>query len=382
MRTKEELYKVAKEFFNVDNIVEIIEMPGGHVNSTYMVVFPECRYILQQLNDKVFLSPFGVMNNIDLITEHIRKRCIYEGRSLPRSVLNFIKTRYGQSLALVNDEYWRCMEFVEDGKTYLQLENAQMFEEAGRAVGDFQYLLSGFHTRLLDETIKHFHDTPYRYERFKELIEKNKDSVRVKEVKKEIEFINKRKDIMSYIVERIASGELPRRVCHNDTKLANIMIDKNTGKFMCLIDLDTVMKGSLLYDYGDALRMGASTALEDEIDIEKVGINLELIESFTKGFLEETRPRNNSIYITENEIDSLYYGYLIITLELGMRFLHDYIDGDVYFKVDVDRPKHNLERARNQLKLVEEIEKNKININEIIEKIKKSIYENKQYIAK
>ena len=289
-------------------------------------------------------------------------RCIYEGRSLPRSVLNFIKTRYGQSLALVNDEYWRCMEFVEDGKTYLQLESAEMFEEAGRAVGDFQYLLSGFHTRLLDET--------------------NKDNERVKEVQNDIEFINSRKDIMGYIVNRIASGEFPRRVCHNDTKLANIMIDKNTGKFMCMIDLDTVMKGSLLYDYGDALRMGASTALEDEVDLDKVGINLELIEAFTRGFLYETRPRNNSIYITEREIDSLYYGYLIITLELGMRFLHDYIDGDVYFKIDQNRKKHNLERARNQFKLVEEIEKNKENINTIIEKIKKSIYEDKQYIAK
>lgn len=373
MRTKEELYRVAKEFFNVDNILEIVEMPGGHVNSTYMVVFPECRYILQQLNDKVFLSPFGVMNNIDLITDYIRKRCIYEGRSLPRSVLNFIKTRYGQSLAIVDDEYWRCMEFVEGGKTYLTLESEQMFEEAGKAVGDFQYLLSGFHTRLLDETIKHFHDTPYRYERFLELLEDHKGSCRVEEVQKEIEFIKSRKDIMSYIVDGISNGVLPRRVCHNDTKLANIMIDEDTGKFMCMIDLDTVMKGSLLYDYGDALRMGASTALEDETNLDKVGINLSLIEAFTKGFLYETRPRNNSIYITENEIDALYYGYLIITLELGMRFLHDYINGDVYFRIDPNRPKHNLERARNQLKLVEEIEKNKDNINEIIKNLKNKV---------
>lgn len=370
MRTKEELYKVAKEFFNVENIIEITEIPGGHVNSTYMVVFKECRYILQRLNDKVFLSPFGVMNNIDLITDHIRKRCIYEGRNLTRSVLNFIKTRYGQTIAIVNNEYWRCMEFVEGGKTYLQLESKEMFEEAGKAVGDFQYLLAGFHTRLLDETIKHFHDTPYRYERFLELLEEKANSPRVKEVQKEIEFIKNRKDIMSYIVDRVDSGELPRRVCHNDTKLANIMIDENTGRYMCMIDLDTVMKGSLLYDYGDALRMGASTALEDEVDLDKVGIDLELVEAFTKGFLYETRPRNNSIYITDKEIDSLYYGYLIITLELGMRFLHDYISKDVYFKIDPKRPKHNLERARNQLKLVEEIEKNKDNINKIINRLR------------
>ena len=178
---------------------------------------------------------------------------------------------------------------------------------------------------------------------------------------------------MDYITSRIENKEFPRRICHNDTKMSNIMIDENTGKFMCLIDLDTVMKGSLLYDYGDALRMGASTAAEDDPDLSHVGINLNLIDAFTRGFLYETRPRNNTVYITNAEIDSLYYGYLIITLELGMRFLHDYIDNDKYFKIDVDRPKHNLERARNQLKLVEEIEKHKDDIEAIIQKNKEKL---------
>ena len=373
MRSIESLFRVLKEFFDTDNILDISEIKTGHINSTYLVEFPDCRYILQLLNSNVFPSPFGVMNNVNLITEHIKKRVVYEGRNLQKSVLNFVKTRYDQTLALVDGEYWRCMFFVEGGKTYEMIENEDMFEEAGKAVGDFQYLLHDFHTRLLDDTIKHFHDTSYRYERFKELIKENQDSPRVAECRKEIHFVKKHRSIMDYITSRIENKEFPRRVCHNDTKMSNIMIDENTGKFMCLIDLDTVMKGSLLYDYGDALRMGASTAAEDDPDLSHVGINLDLIDAFTRGFLYETRPRNNTVYITNAEIDSLYYGYLIITLELGMRFLHDYIDNDKYFKIDVDRPKHNLERARNQLKLVEEIEKHKDDIEAIIQKNKEKL---------
>lgn len=373
MRSIESLFRVLKEFFDTDNILDISEIKTGHINSTYLVEFPDCRYILQLLNSNVFPSPFGVMNNVNLITEHIKKRVVYEGRNLQKSVLNFVKTRYDQTLALVDGEYWRCMFFVEGGKTYEMIENEDMFEEAGKAVGDFQYLLHDFHTRLLDDTIKHFHDTSYRYERFKELIKDNHDSPRVTECRKEIHFVKKHRSIMDYITSRIENKEFPRRVCHNDTKMSNIMIDENTGKFMCLIDLDTVMKGSLLYDYGDALRMGASTAAEDDPDLSHVGINLNLIDAFTRGFLYETRPRNNTVYITNAEIDSLYYGYLIITLELGMRFLHDYIDNDKYFKIDVDRPKHNLERARNQLKLVEEIEKHKDDIEAIIQKNKEKL---------
>ena len=373
MRSIESLFRVLKEFFDVDNILDISEIKTGHINSTYLVEFPDCRYILQLLNSNVFPSPFGVMNNVNLITEHIKKRVVYEGRNLQKSVLNFVKTRYDQTLALVDGEYWRCMEFVEGGKTYEAIENEDMFEEAGKAVGDFQYLLHDFHTRLLDDTIKHFHDTSYRYERFKELLKENQDNPRVAECKKEIQFVKKHRSIMDYITSRIENKTFPRRVCHNDTKMSNIMIDENTGKFMCLIDLDTVMKGSLLYDYGDALRMGASTAAEDDPDLSHVGIDLNLVDAFTRGFLYETRPRNNTVYITNAEIDSLYYGYLIITLELGMRFLHDYIDNDKYFRIDMDRPKHNLERARNQLKLVEDIEKHKDDIEAIIKKNKEKI---------
>ena len=375
MRSTKSLFKVLKEFFDVDNILDISELKSGHINSTYLIEFANCRYILQLVNNKVFQSPFGVMNNVDLVTDHIRKKVIYDGRSVQKSVLNFVKTRYGQTLAIVEGEYWRCMEFVEGGKTYEEIESPEIFEEAGRAVGDFQYLLHDFHTRLLDDTIPHFHDTPYRFERFKELIKNCNDKARLKECEKEINFIISHANIMDYITSRIENKEFPRRVCHNDTKISNIMIDENTGKFMCMIDLDTVMKGSLLYDYGDALRMGASTAKEDERDLSKVGVDLKMVDAFTRGFLYETRSRNNTIYITDAEINSLYYGFLIITLELGMRFLQDYFENDKYFKVSPKRPKHNLERARNQLKLVEEIEKHKEDIENIIRNNKQKLDE-------
>lgn len=375
MRSTKSLFRVLKEFFDVDNIIDITELKSGHINSTYLIEFPTCRYILQLLNNKVFQSPFGVMNNVNLVTDHIRKKVIYDGRSVQKSVLNFVKTRYGQTLALVDGEYWRCMEFVEGGITYEHITSPKIFEEAGKAVGDFQYLLHDFHTRLLDDTIPHFHDTPYRFERFKELIKNSNDESRLKECEKEIDFIMAHKNIMDFITSRVENKEFPRRVCHNDTKISNIMVDEKTGKFMCMIDLDTVMKGSLLYDYGDALRMGASTAKEDERDLSKVGVDLELVDAFTRGFLYETRPRNNTIYITDAEINSLYYGFLIITLELGMRFLQDYFENDKYFKVSTRRPKHNLERARNQLRLVEEIEKHKEDIENIIQSNKKKLDE-------
>ena len=377
MRTKAQLYKVAREFFNTDNIVDIKEIPGGHINSTYLVSFQHCHYLLQQINDYVFYSPISVMNNIGLITEHIEKRCTYEGRNIYETVLRFIKTRYGQIIAIVDGEYWRCMDFIENGRTYDVITSDEMFEENGRAVGDFQFLMSDFHTRLLDDTIKHFHDTPYRYKKFIDMIKiftnGNDEEVsdRINECKNEIKFIKARSKDMNYITSRIEDKILPRRVCHNDTKSSNIMIDDKTGKFMCMIDLDTCMKGSLLYDYGDALRMGASTASEDEVDLNKVGISLSRIRAFTKGFLYSLRPRGGKEYITDNEIDSLYYGYYTITLELGLRFLEDYILGDKYFKINKKRPKHNLERARNQLKLVKEIEDNKENIEQIILECKK-----------
>lgn len=362
---------VIKEFFDPEKVKSIAKYGTGHINYTYIVEFSDVRYILQMINTTVFENPFGVMHNIEYVTKHIRSNIIYEGKNPHKTVLNTVLTRYNQLMAIVPvgdvDEYWRCFEFIEGGKTYDKIESPAMFLEVGRVVGGFQKLLQGFHTRIIVDNIKCFHDTPYRYNKFLDTCKIDRFD-RVKECKKEIEFINNHKDIIGIITSKLASHEIPRRVTHNDTKLSNVMIDEKTGKGLCLIDFDTVMKGSLLYDYGDALRLGASNALEDEVDLKKVTINLKLFEAFTRGFLEEIKP-----IITDSEIDNLYYGYIIITLEVGMRFLDDYLNGDTYFRIDPNRPKHNLERAKNQLKLVEDIEKNHISIQKIIDKLLKEL---------
>lgn len=367
-----ELLKVAEEFFNVEKIISIKPIDSGHINTTYMITMPETKYILQQINTHVFYSPFGLMHNVIEVTDYIRKKVIYEGKDPNRAVLNIVNSRCNQNIVIRNDKYWRCMQYIDGATTYEIIETPKMFYEVGRAVGEFQNLLLDFHTRILDDTIKHFHDTPYRYERFKNTV-KLDNCNRVKNCQEEIDFINSHSDVFPFITDRLAKKLIPQRVTHNDTKLNNVMIDNVTGKALCLIDLDTVMKGSLLYDYGDALRIGASTAVEDESDLSKVGINLELIKEFTLGFLEETKES-----ITKNEVIALYEGYLVMTLEISMRFLDDYLDGDQYFRVNDDE--HNLRRARNQIKLVKEIEANERNIKDVINGVLRKLNYPNDYI--
>ena len=369
-RSKEYLMRVCKEFFNVEKIIEIRELGGGHINETYEVIFKDYRYVLQQLNSVVFFSPLGVMNNIRLVTDHIKKKVVYEGKNPKRAVLTLIKTRFDQDIAIVDNEYWRCVEYIDGGVGYDLVPDAKTFYEVGRAVGNFQNLLSDFHTRLIDDPIKNFHDTPKRYENFLRVIKVDEFS-RVSECEEEINYIKQREYTLNVITSKLEDKSIPRRVTHNDTKSSNVMIDEKTGEYLCLIDFDTVMKGSLVYDYGDALRFGASTALEDETDLNKVGINFEYFEAFTEGFLLEMKPdiTSGKVYekpISKEEINLLYEGYYIITLELAMRFLEDYLMGDIYFRIKEGRPKHNLERARNQLKLVNEIEKNEKKLKDII----------------
>lgn len=372
MRTKEYLYKVCEEFFDTRNIIDIKELTTGNINETYIVEFPKCRYILQLLNAHVYYSPIGVMNNTRLIVDHIRKKCVYEGKNPHRSVLNFVKTRFNQDLAIVNNEYWRCCEFIDNAYSLERNISDMEFYEIGKAVGNFQYLLRDFTPNVLDDTIRHFHDTVYRFERFKEVIELDKYN-RVKECLPEICFIFKRSKKFNIITDKLEKGIIPKRVTHNDTKATNVMLDKDTKKYLCLIDLDTVMQGSLLYDYGDALRYGASLCSEEETDISKINIDLNLFRAFTRGFLEELRPiktkENTKLAITSEEINLLYESLWIITIELGMRFLHDYIDGDKYFRKDEKRKKHNLERARNQLQLVLKLEEQEKTMKDIIDQI-------------
>ena len=356
-----ELRKVASEFVNADKIQEIRELVGGHINSTYLIKMPEALYILQKINNFVFPSPFGVMHNITQVTEYIRKKVIYEGKDPNRAVLNVVKSRYDQDIVIRNDTYWRCLQYIDGATAYQNVDSPEMFAEIGRAIGEFQCMLAGFHTRVLDETIIHFHDTPYRYRKFLDDIKLDRVD-RVDECKKEIKAIRDRSRFMGWIVQRIDDKSIPRRVAHNDTKPSNVLIDDTTGKAICLIDLDTVMRGSLLFDFGDAIRIGACTAVEDEVDLTKVHVRLDYFEAFTRAFLKEVKD-----LIVPEEVRGLYKSCQIIALEIAMRFLDDYINGDEYFKIS--HPTHNLERARCQLQFVKELEQNERAINDIIRNV-------------
>lgn len=362
MDYKEDLNKVIKEYFNIDKVKSVKIFGNGLINKTFIVEFEDVSYILQKINTYVFSSPIGVMYNIDLITNHIRKKVIYEGMNYRNKTLTLIKTKNEKNFAIIDDEYWRCYTCI-DGITYNNTTDNEIMYEAGKAIGEFQQLLSDFDPCLLTDNIKNFHNTPLRYKQFE-------NSVLLDIVKRkntcldEIEFVRKRVNIMNIITKAIEDEIIPLRVVHNDTKLNNIMFTNNK-KSLCLIDLDTVMKGTILYDFGDALRLGASTSKEDEEDLSKVHINFDIVYHFTKGFLQATKD-----LITNDEIKLLMVGYYTITLELGMRFLTDYLENDKYFKLSENEKSNlNLVRAKNQFKLVSEIENNFDQLNEIVEKV-------------
>lgn len=361
MKKNHFLYPIIKEFFNPRKIKNIKKFKNGLINKTYLIEFDNIKYIIQQINSNVFKSPMAVMHNIDLITNHLKRKLIYEGKNFQQLTLTLIKTKHNENFVIVNDEYWRCYLCIE-GITYEETTDPQIFYEAGRIIGEFQLLLKDFHTPLLNDNIRNFHNTPFRYEEFLEKVITNKYDRR-KYCTLEITQINSRRNKMGIIVEALKNKQIPLRVVHNDTKLNNIMFDQNTKKSLCLIDLDTTMKGSMLYDFGDALRKGASTTTEDDTNLDNVKINFELVSSFVEGFLKSVKS-----IITDNEIKLLYDAYYILTLELSMRFLTDFLNNDQYFKIDeeLNRPFINLERSKNQLKLLFEIEKNELIIKNII----------------
>ncbi|MGD9886630.1 MAG: phosphotransferase enzyme family protein [Bacilli bacterium] len=342
--------------------VKMIPFGNGHINKTYMVITSDDeKYILQKLNTVVFKKPREVMSNIELVTNYIREIVKKQNADPTRAVLEIVPAVNAKSYVHIDDMFWRCYRFVTGAKTYEIVENPELFYEVGKAIGTFQRQLMDFPIEKLAITIPNFHNTPARFRRFKEVV--NEDPKRrALEVFNEIKFLYSREEYLNNITKYLETGEIKTRVTHNDTKLNNIMIDERTNKAICVIDLDTVMPGSVLYDYGDAIRVGASTALEDEKDLSKVALNNILFEAFSRGFLEKAHD-----ILTEKEIENLVESARIITLECGMRFLTDYLEGDVYFSIHYAT--HNLDRAKTQFKLVSEIENNFDELQEIIQKI-------------
>ena len=316
---------------------------NGHINGTRLVTCRNgARYILQQINTGVFSEPVLLMRNIELVTAHLKTKT-----SDPRGVLTLVPAKDGNSFILENGEYWRVYEMVPGSVCFDQADEALFFESAV-AFGRFQNELSDFPAEQLSETIPHFHDTPARFLSFLRAVANNA-SGRRNEAEAEIAFVRKREAFTHTLCDLQTRGEQPLRVTHNDTKINNVLFDETSGKALCVIDLDTVMPGFAVNDFGDAIRYGASTAAEDERDLERVRFNLDLFEAYTRGYLSTCLAS-----LTQTELAMLPTGAVMMTLECGMRFLADHIAGDVYFHIS--RPGQNLDRARTQFKLVAEME--------------------------
>ncbi|MBQ3707814.1 MAG: aminoglycoside phosphotransferase family protein [Clostridia bacterium] len=330
---------------------------NGHINDTY-IVHSQPNYILQRINKRVFTNPPAVMENIRGVTEFLRRKIIAEGGDPDRETLNLIMTVHGKPFYHHTDgEYYRVYKFIEHAISYDIVENPMQLYHAARAFGKFQNMLADYPAEKLHETIVDFHNTKKRYDQFKDALAKDA-SGRAKNAGPEIDFVLAREGDAGVIVDALADGSIPLRVTHNDTKLNNVLLDEVTGEGVCVIDLDTVMPGSLLYDYGDALRFGGSSGAEDEPDLSKIWFDVEKFTAFTKGFIEVLPS------ITDKELRLLPFSIKLMTLECGSRFLADYINGDVYFKTHY--PEHNLIRARTQFKLVKEIEDKMDELNAIV----------------
>ena len=341
---------------------------SGHINDTYLLTFEiaemgTIKVILQRMNKNIFTKPIELMENILNVTSYLRKKIIENGGDPDRETLNVIRTVDNMPYFVDSEgEYWRSYKFITDATSYDQVESPEDFYQSAVAFGNFQRLLAEYPAETLHETIEGFHDTKARFQVFKKAVE---DDVcgRAASVQKEIQFVLEHEHLANVFADLLEKKEIPLRVTHNDTKLNNIMIDNKTRKGICVIDLDTVMPGLAMNDFGDSIRFGASTATEDEQDLSKVSCDMELFDLYAKGFIEGCGGK-----LTEKEIDLMPTGAMVMTFECGMRFLTDYLQGDTYFKIH--RENHNLDRCRTQFKLVKDMEAKWDTMREIIDKYK------------
>ena len=325
----------------------------GHINDTFCVLCQpqegDCvRFILQGLSSAAFPHPQELMENFVGITAYLREKVIAAGGDPLRETLSLVKTKDGKDFYTdSNGKVWRLTPFIEDTDCF-QSATPELFEASARAFGRFQYLLQGYPAATLHETIARFHDTENRFEKFLAALEADKHN-RAKDIQEDIQFVLDRKADCSVALQALRDGKLPLRVTHNDTKLNNILIDRKTGEGICVIDLDTTMPGLSINDFGDSIRFGANHSKEDEKDLSKVNFDMELYEAYTRGFLEGAQGS-----LTEAELEYLPWGARLMTLECGIRFLTDYLDGDHYFRIHY--PTQNLDRCRTQFKLVKDME--------------------------
>lgn len=352
---KTSIQAVVASFDFQGKVIRYHSFGNGHINDTFII---ECenekkeiiRYIMQRINTGIFKEPYHLMENIKNVTGFLKEKIIREGGNPDRETLNLILTKKGETYC--KDEsggFWRAYLFIENAVCYETVKTPDDFYQSALAFGHFQRMLSDYPAQTLYETIKDFHNTPVRLQNLKKAVEEDVCK-RASSVQKEISFACAREKDTGILTGMLQRGELPLRVTHNDTKLNNIMMDKNTGKGICIIDLDTVMPGLSAYDFGDSIRFGANTGEEDERDLKKISLSLELFDVYTKGFIEGCDGS-----LTEKELDMLPMGAKMMTYECGIRFLADYLQDDIYFKIDRDG--QNLDRCRTQFALVADMEK-------------------------
>ena len=334
-------------------LVGAVRYGQGHINDTFCVLCQpqegDCiRFILQGLSVAAFPRQDELMENFIGITSYLRNKVIAEGGDPSRETLSLVKTKDGKDYYTDNTgKAWRLTPFIENTDCY-QSATAELFEASARAFGRFQYMLRDYPAETLHEPIVNFHNTEDRFAKFEAALAADKMG-RAKEVEAEVKFAMDRKADCSVALQALRDGKLPLRVTHNDTKLNNILIDRDTHEGICVIDLDTTMPGLSINDFGDSIRFGANHSKEDEKDLSKVNFDIELYEAYTRGFLEGARGG-----LTPAELEYLPWGAKLMTLECGIRFLTDYLDGDNYFRIHY--PEQNLDRCRTQFKLVTDME--------------------------
>lgn len=360
--------KIAGSFAIAGDLVDYKEVHSGHINTTFMVTYSDQgvinRYIMQRINEQVFKNPHEVIQNVGYVTKHINSKVLRHRSDMGGQTLNLYPSREGDFF--VEGErggVWRCYNFIEGCKTYDIVESTRQAYQAAKAFGSFQDLVSDLDAHKLAETIPDFHHTAKRLENLIRVAEADPLG-RLEGVRAEYEFIVKRSELCGELVALQESGALPVRVTHNDTKLNNVMMDSETDQAVCVIDLDTVMPGLSVYDFGDLVRTATSPAAEDEQDLSKVDMRMSYFEALAEGYIDGCSA------LSKEESEYLVTGAKLITLETGIRFLADHLEGDVYFKVD--RDEHNLDRARTQLKLVEKIEEHEDAMNAFVQRVMKS----------
>ena len=351
---REKIAAIGTQFAIRGEFLDVEEIKSGHINATYRTTYRQqngekIRFILQSINRHVFQDPYAVMRNVEAVTKHINSRVLRLKKDLGGQTLSLFPARDGRCwVEGPNGGVWRCYNFIEGCVTYDVVENTRQAYQAARAFGSFQDLVSHMTPDSIEETIPDFHNTPQRFARLMEAAAADPEG-RLDSVREEFDFIRRRESLTTCLLKHQLTGAIPVRITHNDTKINNVMIDAELDEAVCVIDLDTVMPGLALYDFGDLARSATSPAAEDERNLDKVRMQMPMFEALVEGYLDAS-----SGFLNEQEMALLVDSAMLLTFEVGIRFLTDFLEGDLYFKTQ--RPGHNLDRCRTQLKLVERME--------------------------